>query len=134
MVSTSRRTAADGPSHDRYAVTHGPTELRSNWLIAIRRYRVATAVGHLLWETAQLPLYTLWRTGTPGAIGEAVLHCTLGDLLIGTIALIAALAAFGSPAWPDETLPWLGTGLAPLAQWVVVPTIAFVLVRRGAHQ
>jgi hypothetical protein len=153
-------------------VTRAPAGLRLNWLIAIRRYLVAIAVGNLLWETAQLPLYTLWRTGTPGAIAEAVLHCTLGDLLIGTIALIAALSAFGSPAWPDEnatrvavatvivaasytiyseyintsvrsswaytewmpTLPWLGTGLAPLAQWVVGPTIAFVLVRRGAHQ
>ena len=153
-------------------MTRGPTELRPNWLIAIRRYLVAIAIGNLFWETAQLPLYTLWRTGTPGAIAQAVLHCTLGDLLIGTIALIAALAAFGSPAWPDEngtrvavatvivaagytvyneyintsvrrswaytewmpTLPWLGTGLAPLAQWLVGPAIAFVLVRRGAHQ
>lgn len=153
-------------------MTRDPTELRPNWLIAIRRYLVAIAVGNLLWETAQLPLYTIWRTGTRRAIAQAALHCTLGDLFIGTIALIAALAAFGSPAWPHEnvtrvavatiavatgyttyseymntslrnswaysewmpTLPWLGTGLAPLAQWMVVPAIAFVLVRRGAHR
>jgi hypothetical protein len=152
-------------------VIPGPTEIRPNWLIAIKRYLVAIAVGNLLWETAQLPFYTLWRTGTPGAIAQAVLHCTLGDLLIGTIALIAALAAVGSPAWPHRngirvaiatvivavgytiyseyintfvrnlwaysewmpTLPWLGTGLTPLSQWVVVPAIAFVLVRRAAR-
>ncbi len=153
-------------------MTLSPTVRPSNWLIAIRRYLVAIAIGNLLWETAQLPLYTLWRTGTPGAIAQAVLHCTLGDLIIGTIALVAALTAVGSPAWPDKnatrvavatiivavgytiyseymntsvrnlwaysewmpTLPWLGTGLAPLAQWMVVPTVAFVFLRRGAYQ
>jgi hypothetical protein len=149
-------------------VTRGPAEPRTNWLIAIRLYLVAIALGNLLWETAQLPLYTLWRTGTPATIAAAVLHCTLGDLLIGTIALIAALAVVGSPAWPAEkgarvaiataiigvgytvyseymntsvrnlwaytewmpTLPWLRTGLAPLAQWVVIPPLALLWTGR----
>lgn len=72
------------------------------WLIAIRRYLVAMAVGNLLWEAAQLPLYTLWRTGTPADIAGAVFHCVLGDVAIATIALVSALVVFGSPAWPDE--------------------------------
>jgi hypothetical protein len=29
-------------------------------------------------------------------------------------------------------LPWVGTGLAPLAQWIVVPSAAFFLLRRRA--
>lgn len=103
-------------------------------------------------------------------IAQAVLHCTLGDVLIGTVALVAALAVAGSPAWPNEnvvgvtvaivivavnytayseyvntsvrkswaytewmpTLPWLGTGLAPLAQWVVVPVLALAWASRGS--
>jgi len=151
-------------------VTHGPAEPRSNWLIAIRHYLVAIAVGNLLWETVQLPLYTLWRTGTPATVAAAVLHCTLGDLLIGTIALIVALAVVGTPAWPAAkgvrvatataivgagytvyseymnisvrnlwaytewmpTLPWLSTGLAPLAQWFVIPPLA--LLWTGTYQ
>jgi len=28
-------------------------------------------------------------------------------------------------------LPWIGTGLSPLAQWLVVPSVTFVLLRRG---
>ena len=27
------------------------------------------------------------------------------------------------------TLPWFGTGLAPLAQWIVVPSVALVFAR-----
>jgi len=53
---------------------------------------------------AQLPLYTLWRTGTASVIAQAVIHCTFGDVLIGTVTLIPALAAVGSPAWPNETI------------------------------
>jgi hypothetical protein len=32
-----------------------------------------------------------------------VFHCTVSGVLITTTALIAALAAVGSPAWPNET-------------------------------
>ena len=60
------------------------------------------AVGNLVWETAQLPLYTLWRTGTPAQIAAAVVHCTLGDMVIAIIILVVALTLFGTPAWPDE--------------------------------
>src|SRR5215467_10683065 len=34
------------------------------------------AIGHFFWEVAQLPLYTLWRTGTPREIAFALFHCT----------------------------------------------------------
>jgi hypothetical protein len=43
---------------------------------------------------AQLPLYTIWWTGTRLEILFAVIHCTPGDLLITASALVlAALAA-----------------------------------------
>src|SRR3982074_1508306 len=54
---------------------------------------VATAL-HLVWEMAQLPLYTIWWTGTRLEILFAVIHCTAGDLLITASALaLAALVA-----------------------------------------
>lgn len=46
---------------------------------------------NLAWEIAQLPLYTLWTEATPGYMAFAVLHCTAGDLLIGTSALALVL-------------------------------------------
>lgn len=36
----------------------------------------------LLWEIAQFPLYTLWHEGTWVSIFYALMHCTLGDLMI----------------------------------------------------
>jgi len=48
---------------------------RQNWLVAIRRYMVAMTAGNLVWEVAQLPLYTVWRRGTLSDIAAAVFHC-----------------------------------------------------------
>src|SRR6476620_1944521 len=62
-------------------------------------YLVCAAPLHLGWESAQLPLYTLWRDGSTRQIAFALFHCTAGDILITAVAL--ALAA----------------GLAQLAGW-----------------
>jgi hypothetical protein len=135
-----------------------------DWLTAARRYLVAVTVGNLVWEAAQMPLYTLWWTGTTREIARAVLHCTSGDIVIATVALTVALALVGSPAWPHRRavaviaavaigsagytvyseyvntvtqrswsytaamprLPPLGTGLAPLAQWLIIPPAALL--------
>lgn len=49
------------------------------------------AVLNLAWEIAQLPLYTLWKEGSARGIAFAVLHCTIGDVLIGAATLAIAL-------------------------------------------
>lgn len=46
---------------------------------------------NLLWETAQLPLYTLWSEASAGTIAFSVAHCTAGDIAIGAAALIMVL-------------------------------------------
>jgi hypothetical protein len=142
---------------------------RPDWLTAMRRYVVAAAVGNAAWETAQMPLYTLWQSGTSRQIAVAVLHCTAGDALIAAGALLMALLLAGSQDWPRTgharigvvaiaagvvytiyseylniavrgawaysglmpTLPWLEIGLAPLAQWLVVPPLALVWAMRS---
>ena len=123
------------------------------------------AIGHFLWEAAQLPLYTLWRTGTPGEIAFALIHCTGGNVLITTMTLAAAVALARGFRWPPfgrrmvftaivlgtaytifsewlnvairgtwsytvamPVLPWLGTGLTPLLQWLIVPGLALAIV------
>jgi hypothetical protein len=123
----------------------------------------------LVWEVVQLPLYTIWWTGTAAEVAFAVLHCTAGDLVIMTSSLVAALVVFGQ-GWPFSAtsfrnvmlativigvaytiygewlnvsvrgtwaytkamplVPPLGTGLLPLLQWIAVPGLAFVIVRR----
>jgi hypothetical protein len=139
----------------------------TNWLAALRTYLVVSVVGHLAWEVIQLPLYTIWSTGTMRELAFAVLHCTGGDTLIALSSLTAALVLIGESVWPSHrfrrvcvltlglgigytvfseslnagvraswtysdwmpTLPWIGTGLSPLLQWVVIPTLALLALR-----
>ena len=71
-----------------------------NWLSVIRRYIVYSAAGHLIWETAHIPLYTIWVDGTWSEIAFAVVHCTGGDLLIAMSTLLLSLFLVGGQAWP----------------------------------
>jgi hypothetical protein len=161
-----------GQARDGFPMTTGRTPPRPGWLAAIRRYLLAVTIGNLIWEMAQLPLYTLWRTEPVRSLWRAILHCTAADLVIATVMLVIVLAIVGEARWPNErpivvaaaviaggvaytigsehlntvvlrtwtytewmpTVPWIGTGLAPLAQWLAVPAVAFVFVRRGARQ
>ena len=127
-------------------------------------YLAVAVVGNLVWEALQIPLYTVWWTGTRREIFVAVIHCTGGDVLIatGTLmsgALLARLCGrrpFGSQmtfttivlglaytivsewlnvevwrSWSYTSampvLPWLGTGVSPLLQWLIVPGLAFAI-------
>lgn len=74
----------------------------SDWLAALRRYFAFTAVAHLIWEFAHLPLYTIWLTGTMGELVFAAVHCTGGDILIALSAVMLSLFLFGKGAWPAE--------------------------------
>ena len=133
-----------------------------DWPQTLRRYLGVSIVAHLIWEVLQLPLYTVWTTGTLTQQAFAVLHCTLGDTMIAGLSLLVALALFARATWPSTgvvrvfavslaiglaytvysewlnvsvrrswaysdlmpVVPVLGTGLAPLLQWLVVPTLA----------
>ena len=57
----------------------------------VRAYLPWLLLLSFAWELAQLPLYAIWREASPGDIAFAVLHCTVGDLLIGAAALALAL-------------------------------------------
>jgi hypothetical protein len=130
------------------------------WPSALRRYLGASLGLHLVWEVLQLPLYTI-SAEAPARQAFAVLHCSIGDLMIAGLSILAAIACLGRADWPRTgvrpvwllllmfgvaytvysewlnvgvrgswayapampTLPLTGTGLAPLLQWVVVPTL-----------
>ncbi len=55
---------------------------RADWLQSLRRYLGVSIVANLVWEILQLPLYTLWATGTRKEQAFAVLHRTIGDAMI----------------------------------------------------
>ena len=142
-----------------------PTEQgrQADWPLALRRYIGVSIAANLIWEILQLPLYTLWTTGTLQQKAFAIFHCTFGDAIIAGLALSVALALFARATWPRSAnsarvywaslafgviytmysewlntnvrgnwtyselmpiVPVIGTGLAPLLQWIVVPTLA----------
>lgn len=76
----------------------------SNQKRTILRFLAAMAVGSLVWEMAHVPLYTLWVEGSWGEIGYAVLHCTVGDVMIAGICLLMSLALVGRNSWPLKRL------------------------------
>lgn len=76
--------------------------VENGWLAALRRYLAVSVLANLAWETAQLPLYTIWGKGTAREKAFAVLHCTGGDVLIALAFLVGALVVVGDPAWPGR--------------------------------
>jgi len=117
--------------------------------------------SNLLWELAQLPLFTVIDDRGLAYALYAALHCTGGDLLIGGISLGLAWRLVGSGRWPAQrqravataataaglvytafsewmntqvhgtwtyselmpVLPWLGIGLTPMLQWLLLPPL-----------
>lgn len=82
------------------------------------RYIPLLGAFSLLWEIAQLPLYTLWEEGAPSFIAYAVIHCTLGDVAIGTLALLVALIA--ARAHAVATWRWRRVAL-----FLVIPAVGY---------
>jgi hypothetical protein len=95
------------PLDDRES--HGGTS--ASWLQGLRTFLAAVVAGNLVWEALQLPLYTIWRTGTLREQAFAVVHCTVGDLLIALSTLMLALIIAGDERWP-ATRFWEVAGLA----------------------
>lgn len=73
----------------------------NSWLTCLRRYFCFVAPANLVWEFAQLPLYTIWRDGSAGEIVFAAIHCTGGDLLIAGACLFGSLVVVGHARWPE---------------------------------
>ncbi len=69
---------------------------------ALLRYVIASGVLNLIWEIAQMPLYTLWLTGSIPEISYAILHCTVGDILIASLSLTGARVILRARNWPRD--------------------------------
>ena len=119
-------TAGLGASPARAVATAPTSRVQSpNWISALRVYLVTIALGNLAWETAHLPLYTIWTTGTMREKAFAVVHCTGGDLLIALSSLAIALVVAGERTWPARSF-WsvavlsilLGLAYTAFSEWL----------------
>ena len=79
-------------------------------LNSVARWAAVTLVFHLVWETAHVRLYTLWSDPDRWYVARSVLHCTLGDVVIGTAAFGFAAWVLARFDWPIHR-PWGGTAI-----------------------
>ncbi len=160
--TASHDKSHDGPNYvgnDRWTVSDAKMYAPARFFAA---YIAVATIENLFWEVTQLPLYTIWWSGTPHEILVTLIHCTGGDALIASFMLGIAAAVARLLRWPRlglrmaiatislgaaytifsewlnveirrswsytatmPVLPWIGTGLAPLLQWLIVPSLAF---------
>lgn len=84
-----------------YQTKHRPGAARqSGWFSVLKRYIIFVALANLGWEFLQLPLYTIWESGTSSEIVFAAVHCTGGDILIALSAIVIALFLVGDSERP----------------------------------
>lgn len=69
---------------------------RAVWGFIALRFAPLLALFNLLWEIAQLPLYSIWYERGWADIAYAVAHCTAGDVLLGAFSLVIALIVTGA--------------------------------------
>jgi hypothetical protein len=75
-------------------------------------------VLNLVWEIAQVRLYTIWAAADGMSVAWALLHCTLGDVMIALVMFALAGAVLWRADWPASR-PWTGGAI------VVIGTMAF---------
>ena len=98
---------------------------RQNTRHAIAIYLSVMAIANLFWETFQLPLYTIWLNSRTQDIAFAVVHCTVGDIMIAGLSLLAALVVLGARTWPAERFVpvialtiLIGTAYTVFSEWL----------------
>lgn len=99
-----------------------PYEIAMNWYVRseswafiVRNFLPRLLLCSLVWEIAQLPLYTMRVAPRLRSVAFAVAHCTAGDAMIGTTALVVALTlsrAGERMNWPRARIGWLMVLLA----------------------
>ncbi len=128
-------------------------------------WALIAALLNLLWEVAQLPLYTIASAASATQVAYAVVHCTAGDVILAAASFVVAVLVLGDSEWPAShpaiggivvtalgvaytavsewynvyragnwayafAMPLIfGIGLAPLAQWLVVPVATLLIMR-----
>ena len=101
------------------ASRHGSWRLTGAPIVLARAgsWSALAFVMNLAWETAHVRLYTVWEE-TSGVIARALLHCSLGDVLIALAMYATAGMALWRADWPTSR-PWTGGAI------VVIGATAF---------
>ena len=75
-------------------------------------------VLNLAWEIAHVRLYTIWAEADGTGVAWALLHCSIGDVVIALTMFVLAGIALWRADWPASR-PWTGSVI------VVIGAMAF---------
>ena len=103
------------------------------WIAA--RYLPWMLALNLAWEAAHVRLYTLWQEAEAAYIAFSVVHCALGDVLIGIAALVVALVLARAPSvahWRWARVAAM-TSLAGVAYAIFSEWMNITLLRSWAY-
>ena len=73
---------------------------------------------NLTWEVAQARLYTIWAAADGLSLAWALLHCSLGDVVIALAVFALAGIALWRADWPASR-PWAGGVIAVIGAIVI---------------
>jgi len=114
-MKADRATVKKGSSPDaiRTAATPGVVARAGLW-------SALAFVFNLTWEIAQVRLYTIWAAADGKSVAWALLHCSIGDVVIA----LGMFAVAGIVLWRADWLasrPWAGGAI------VVIGAMAFTV-------
>jgi len=75
-------------------------------------------VLNLTWEIAHVRLYTIWAAADGMSVAWALLHCSLGDVVIALAMFTLAGIALWRADWPASR-PWAGGAMAVIGAMVI---------------
>lgn len=94
---------------------------------ALATYIALSAIGHFTWELLQLPFYAIWTSGSTEQLIFAIIHCTIGDVMIALSVVFASAVLWGSFDWPGSrywlvafTAVLLGLAYTGFSEWLNV--------------
>ena len=87
------------------------TQARLDILAGVGLWLALAFVLNLAWEIAQVRLYTIWASGDGWSVAWALLHCTLGDVVIALSMFALVGIVFRRADWPASR-PWAGSAVA----------------------
>ena len=100
-------------------------------MLRVAFYIGLASLGHFVWEAVQLPLYTLWQSGTRQEIVTALIHCAGGDILITAVTLALAGALARHFHWPSFGWRMVFTAIVLGAAYTVFSEWLNVAIRRS---
>ena len=95
-------------------------------------WSVLAFVFNLTWEIAHVRLYTLWAAADGMGVAWALLHCTLGDVVIALAMFALTGMVLWRADWPTSR-PWTGGAIVVIGAMAITAWSEWYNVYRAGN-